>query len=777
MRFNEVVNQIAKSARVLPGQSRFFLGLLLMVATFLAYWPALHGGLLWDDDSYISANPTLRSWRGLWEIWFKPGATCQYYPLSFSLFWAGYHLWGLNPLGYHVLNVTLHGLVAVLLWQVLERLKVRGAWLAGAIFALHPVCVMSVAWMTELKNTLSAALALGAGWAYVRFAGLGVYEAGHGGIDGRRQNAAGADWRYGALSLGLFLLAMFAKTAVSFLPLTLLLVAWWQRKRLNWREAVPLLLMLALVVAMGEMTFYIERLYGAVGMGFNLGWWERVLVSGRSFWFYLGKLFFPFRLTFVYERWSVDSRVWWQYLYPAAVAGLFVLLWRLRRVIGRGPFAAMLHFYISTAMLILITVLYMTRYTFVSDHWQYFGCLSVMTLTAAGITAGLDRLAGRSRLLKPALVGILLLVLGLSTRHQCGMYTDIETLWRTTIANNPNAFLARNNLGNILASQGKTSEAVAQFHRAIEIKPDYAEAYYNLALVLDRQGRPDEAIANYRKALEINSDFVVAHNNLGTALFKQGRMDEAAECYRRALKIDPDFGEAHSNMGILLTKQGRTDEAVAEYRKAIELNPNRAELYNNLGNLLATQGRPDEAIGQFQKALAVEPDYTGAHYNLANICFAQRQWDEAIEHYQQALKQMPDSIQVHNQLGLALLRRDKFAAAIAQFQKVLELDPRYITAQNNLAWLLATCPDNSLRNGQKAVELAQQAVQLSGGDSPEILDTLAAAYAEAERFTEAVKTARQALALSATQNKKSLAEVIQNQLKLFETHSPYHEKP
>ena len=730
---------------------------------------------MWDDDSYISANPTLQSWRGLWEIWFKPGATCQYYPLSFSLFWVGYHLWGLNPLGYHMLNVMLHGLVAVLLWQVLERLKVRGAWLAGAIFALHPVCVMSVAWMTELKNTLSAALALGAGWAYVRFAGLGVYEAGHGGIDGRRQNVVGADWRYGALSLGLFLLAMFAKTAVSFLPLTLLLVAWWQRKRLGGREAVPLLLMLALVVAMGKMTFYVERLYGAVGTGFHLGWWERVLVSGRSFWFYLGKLFFPFRLTFVYERWPVDSRVWWQYLYPAAVVGLFVLLWRLRRVIGRGPFAAMLHFYISTAMLILITVLYMTRYTFVSDHWQYFGCLSVITLAAAGITAGLDRLAGRSQLLKPALVGILLLVLGLSTRHQCGMYTDMETLWQTTIANNPDAFLARNNLGNLLAAQGKIPEAIAQFHRAIEIKPDYAEAYYNLAIVLDRQGKRNEAIGDYQKALEFNPDFVVAHNNLGTALFKQGRLDEAVECYRRALKIDPGFGEAHNNLGILLTKQGRTDEAVAEYRKAIELNPNRAELYNNLGNLLATQGRPDEAIGQFQKALAVDPDYTEAHFNLANLFLAQGRWDEAIEHYQQALKQMPDSVHAHYQLGLALQSRGQFAAAVAQFQKVLELDPRHVTALNNLAWIWATCPDNSLRNGPKALAEAEQAVQLSGGNSPEILDTLAAAYAVAGRYPEAVATARRALSLAAIQNNQPLAGALQTQLKLFEANTPFHE--
>jgi superkiller protein 3 len=229
-------------------------------------------------------------------------------------------------------------------------------------------------------------------------------------------------------------------------------------------------------------------------------------------------------------------------------------------------------------------------------------------------------------------------------------------------------------------------------------------------------------------------------------------------------------------LGILLTKQGRIAEAIEQYRKAIELNPNRAEFYNNLGNLLAKQNQTDEAIEQFQKALEVEPDYAKAHYNLANILTAQGRWDEAIEHYQRALKQMPDSTHAHYQLGLALQSRGKFTAAIAQFQKVLELDPRHVTAQNNLAWLLATCPDNSVRNGQKAVAVAQQAVQLSGGNSPEILDTLAAAYAEAGRFPEAVETAQRASDLSAAQNKKPLAEVIQNQLKLYEANSPYHEK-
>jgi tetratricopeptide (TPR) repeat protein len=302
-------------------------------------------------------------------------------------------------------------------------------------------------------------------------------------------------------------------------------------------------------------------------------------------------------------------------------------------------------------------------------------------------------------------------------------------------------------------------------------------AHNNLGYVLVAQGRPAEAIKHYEKALAINPNYAEVINNLGTALLDEGRLDDAAKYYHRAIEIYPDFAEAYNNLGILLTRQGETAEAIEQYRKAIALKPDREEFYNNLGNLLAKQNQTGEAIEQFQKAIEVAPDNAKVRINLANILTAQGRWNEAIEQYQQALKQMPDSIHAHNQLGLLLQKRGEFKAAIAQFQKVLELDPRHVTAYNNLAWLLATCPENSSRDGKKAVDLAQQAVQLSVGNSPEILDTLAAAYAEAGRFPKAIETARQALDLSTAQNNKPLAEVIQNQILLFEANSPYREKP
>ncbi len=374
-------------------QSPWLLGLLIFLATLLAYQPALHGGFIWDDDSHISVDPALRSSAGLRAIWTAPGTTMQYYPLSFTVWWIDYHLSGnfqpgrLSPAKYFFFM----RLVSVLLWQIWLGCEVPGAWLAGAIFALHPVNVMSVAWMTELKNTLSSSLALTSAWAYLRFAGLGVY------APGSDNNSKSKAWRFYFLSLVLFLMAMCAKTAVSFLPASLLLVVWWQRNRLHWRDVWPLLPMIAIVVLMGQVTFYVEHHSGgATGQQFNIDWIHRVLISGRSFWFYLGKLFFPRQLTFIYPRWNVDPGVWWQWLFPLATAGALMGVWLLRKRIGKGFFAAMLHFYIGTSFLIFIVVLFMTQFSFVSDHWQYFGCMSVIALLAAGITTAFGLIGSKN---------------------------------------------------------------------------------------------------------------------------------------------------------------------------------------------------------------------------------------------------------------------------------------------------------------------------------------------------------------------------------------------
>ena len=642
------------------------LALLLMVTVVVVYWPALHGDFIWDDDKYVSANEMLRSWGSLWDIWFKPHATGQYYPLTFTVFSLGYHLWGLNPLGFHLLTVLFHGLVAVLLWHVLKRLEVRAAWLAGAIFAMHPVNVMSVAWMTELKNTLSGSLMLGAVWAYLRFSGLGVYE-----TTARPR----ADWRYGVLSLALFQLAMFAKTAVSFLPVTLLLLVWWKRERIVWRDVWLLLLMLGIAVGMGQLTIHVEHLQGATGDEFRMNLLNRVLISGRSFWFYLGKLFVPYKLTFIYERWKIDAGAWWQYVYPVATLAALGTLWRLRRRIGKAPFVAMMHFYIATSMLVLIQMLYMMRYSFVTDHWQYFGCMSVIAMAAVGIVTAFDFVKQGRLPLTRAFCGALLLVLGVLTWRQCGMYADVETLWRTTIARNPDAFLAYNNLGYILLQKGRVDEATNQFQKALEIQPDYDMAHNNLGYVFLQKGQVDEAIAHYQKILESHPDNPSAHYNLGIALVQKGQVDEAIAQYQIVLKTHPNDPNAHYNLGIALVQKGRVDEAIAHYQRALEIQPDDPKVYNNLGIAFAQKGLADKAIAQFRKAVEIQPEDSKACNNLGNALFRNGRLDESIVQFRKAVEIQPDYTDARHNLGLALAQKGLVDEAIAQFKEVLRFKP------------------------------------------------------------------------------------------------------
>jgi len=618
--------------------------LAILAATVLVYTPALGGAFLWDDNTCISENDCLRTWRGLGQIWFQFGATEQYYPLTFSVWWLEYHLWGLHTLGYHLVNVLLHGVAAVLLWRVLAALRMRGALLAGAIFALHPVNVMSVAWMTELKNTLSGSLALGAGWAYVRFAGLGIYE--KAGLAGK------PEWRWYVLALALFQLAMLAKTAVSFLPVTLLLILWWQRKHVRVRDVGWLIPMAAISVGMGLMTIYVEQHFGrAFGADFQLGFWERMLVSGRSFWFYLGKLLFPYPLTFIYERWTIDTGAWWQYLYPLAMLGLLAGLWLARGRVGKGVWVAFMHFYLTTSMLVLIVVLYMMRYSFVSDHWQYFGSMGMIGLLAAAITAGLARFGLEGKPWGVVLKLGLLLVLGMMSWQRSWVYENLETLWIDTLDKNPNCWLANNNLGVEFLQTGRVDESMPKFQKAMDINPRYAEAY----------------------------------NNMGMALFNKGQMDEAMAEFQKAVDINPRYDDAHNGIGMVLFKQGKLDEAMVEFQKALEINPESPRAASNLGAAFFQKGRMDDAIALFQSSLEINPEIESTHFDLGRALMAEGRVDEAITEYRRALELSPDYVKAHNFLGEALLKKGEVAEAVFQFQEALHLDPEYRKAQDNLA--------------------------------------------------------------------------------------------
>jgi len=538
------------------------------VVTMLAYQPAWHGGLLWDDDANI-ASPELRSLDGLRRIWFEPRATQQYYPLLYTSYWLQQRFWGDSPTGYHLVNLLLHIGCAVLVLKILRLLRIPGAELATIVFALHPVNVETVAWITERKNTLSGVFGLAATLWYLKF------------DEGRSRRSY-------ALALGLFLLGLLSKTAIVTLPLALLVIFWWKRDTISWRrDVVPLIPFFFLSAAAGLMTSWVE--YGNIGykastLAFSPV--DRCLIAGRAFWFQLGKVLWPSNLMFVYPRWEINAAVGWQYLFPLAVLGLLGILWSLRRW-SRAPLAGVLVYIFLLLPSLGFLNIYFFFYSFVSDHWQYLACLGIITPCASGIVLLAGQLKSWQVWLERGTTLLLAGVLFLLTWQQSRMYTNVETLYRTTIARNPACWMAYNNLGNILYQANRIPEAMDLFKQALRIKP--AVAHYSLGNALALTGRTSEAIDQYKQALRINPDFAEVHNNLGNALFLTGRTSEAIDQYKQALRTNPNYADAHNNLGAVLGQMGRISEAIEQVKAALRIQPNFIHAQDNLIKLEGLQ--------------------------------------------------------------------------------------------------------------------------------------------------------------------------------------------
>ena len=576
----------------------WFFCLVLAVVTMLAYHPAWHGGVLWDDDAHIG-GPELRTLDGLRRIWFVPRTTQQYYPLLHTSYWLQQKLWGDSITGYHIVNLLLHIGCVVLVLRIVRFLRIPGAELAATIFALHPVNVETVAWIAERKNTLSGVFALAATLWYLRF-------------DENRSR------RSYALALGLFLLGLLSKTAIVTLPLALLVIFWWKRGAISWRhDVVPLIPFFFFSAAAGLMTRWVE--YGNIGYRarmLDLSLLDRCLIAGRAFWFYLWKLLWPSNLMFVYPRWEISAAVPWQYIFPLAVLVLLGILWSLRRW-SRTPLAGVLVYMVLLLPSLGFANIYFFLYSFVADHWQYLACLGIITPCASGIVLLATRLKSGYAWLEPGVTLVIGGVLFLLTWQQSRMYNNAETLYRTTIAHNPACWLAYDHLVDILYQANRIPEAMNLFKDELRIKP--AVAHYSLGNALLRKGRTSEAIDQFTEALRINPDYAEAHNNLGYALLVTGRTSAAIEQCREALRIDPTYAHAHNNLGNALAQTGRASEAIEHYKQTLRMNPNSADAHSDLGAALALMGRISEAIEELKAAVRINPNNIDARNNLIYV--------------------------------------------------------------------------------------------------------------------------------------------------------------
>ncbi len=739
----------------------------LLLAILAAYAPAWHGGMLWDDDGHITP-PGMRSLAGLGRIWLDPSATQQYYPVVHSVFWLQHRLWGDAMLGYHLLNLLLHALAAFLVALILQRLSVSGAWLAAVIFALHPVHVESVAWVSELKNTLSGVFYLWAVLTYLKF-------------DNTR------DWHRYAGALALFALALLSKTVTATLPAALLVVFWWRRARLEWRrDVLPLAPFFALAAAGGLLTTYVEwALIGAQGAEFQFTLIERFLIAGRAIWFYLGKLLWPANLMFNYPRWLVSQAVWWQYVYPLGVIVVLAGFWLMRRR-SRGPLAALLLFIGTLFPALGFINVYPFQFSFVADHFQYLASIAVIAPISA-ILAGLVR---RWRVpARPAGAALTVLaggLMGVLAWGQSRQYADAGTLYRATIARNPASWLAYNNLGTLEAAT-HPEEAISHFNRALQIKPhnpdalnnlgsvlrglgrleeaeirlreavrldpDYFEARYNLGITLQKLGRP-EALNQLEAAVRRNPNFADAHFALGNALKAVGRIEEARNQYQQALQLRPDYADAHYNLGMISLELGQPG-AESHFQQAVQLKPDFPEARNSLGNVLQAMDRHDEAMTQYREAIRLKPDFADAHYNLGNLWQKLGRSEEAIAEYREALKRQPGFAEAYNSLGFALTGTGNVGEAIACFREAVNLRPDYADAFFNLGNAL-------LETGRlgDAVPQYQQALRSKPGDA-DAHNNLGAALEGLGRLNEAAVQYREALRLNpdSTHARANLARV------------------
>jgi protein O-mannosyl-transferase len=730
-------------------------GLFLIAFVLIAYARVWHAGFIWDDESHLTQNPCIVGPLGLKDIWTSTRAV--YYPLVLTTFWTLHKFVGLNPSPYHILNVFLHAGSAVLLWRVLRQLDVGGAWFGAALWAVHPVMVQSVAWVTELKNTQSCLFYLLSIFCFLNWEScsrrpMDDARASHSeaatGKRGKEMKFEAAEtdsrvhrWRF-SWALLFFVMAIASKPSTVMLPGVLALCIWWRRGQIQSRNLMTLIPFILISALASVWTIWEQKFHaGASGPEWAQTWPERLIIASRALWFYLGKLAWPHPLIFIYPRWEISPSQMIAYLpLLAGLAGM-VVLWLTHGKWRRPVSFAAAYFVISLFPVLGFFNVYFFRYSFVSDHFQYLASMGPLALAGAGVTQGIAA-AGWKWFLRPAVCGLLLLVLGVLTWCQSAIYHDTVTLYTGTLEKNPGCWMAHYNLAIALRAKGETDQAVAHYRQAAAIRPEYVEAHYNLARLLVEKGEFEDAITHYEKVLTINPDDADAHNNFGSTLFQIGRVDEAVVHFQKALAIQPDYADASCNLANALLSKGDIDGAIVHYMACLALSPTQADAQYNLASALFRKGRTDEAIVHYKKTLELQPGNANAHANL----------------------------------GSALLEKGRPQDAIAQYREALALAPENIAAQSNLAWLLATSSDPSLRNGLEAVLLAETASRLSGGNRPLILRILAAAYAETGRFADAIETAQQALRLAGAGDNTILVNALRKEIALYQSGLPYHKE-
>jgi protein O-mannosyl-transferase len=679
----------------------------LIAIVILTYLPSFGNQFIWDDNDYVTDNTTLKSIGGLRDIWFQPSSTPQYYPVVFTSFWIEYQLWGSNALGYHVVNVLIHALNAVLVFSLLSRLKIPGAWIAAAFFGIHPVHVESVAWITERKNLVSGAFYLFAALVYLPL------------IENHPKRLKHFHIRYW-LSFFLFVAALLSKSVTASLPAAILLIQFWLQAKLTFRDLLRLTPFFVAGSVAGIHTAWLEiTKVGANVPDLDWTFLERLQIAGRVPWFYLGKLLIPQPLCFIYPRWAVDVARPELWCGTVASVSLIIGLYGFRHRIGIGPLLATLYFGGTLFPVLGFARVYPMRFSIVADHFQYLASLGPIALFGAFVVFCLRRFPEKRMLLDFFVVPTLVLACVLLSWLQQFDYENESVLWANTYRKNPDCYLALVKLGTQVWSQGDLIQADDLLRRAVKLAPNYEIGWHNLGGLLREKGDINASIDAFQQAIRVTPDFYPSHLGLAQIMEDRGALDLALQYARSAVAVDLHSPDSYSNLGRILARMGKTAEAIATFHTALDRDRHHVETWLNLAGLLAMSGQYEQSVQTLKQILHFDANNELAIRSLSDVAFKYQDYRESLKWCRQLLALQPKDLSM-------LLRMVK---------------------------ILACAAESNLRDPKLALEISAQLDQKQWNRSAEIVEAHAEALAANREFESAITCMEEVLKL--TENSSS----------------------
>lgn len=637
-------------------------GLVLAGLGLWVFSPAWTGGWVWDDTAEILRNGPIRSsWHAIGGMWTAPSGA-DYFPLKETVQWIEWHLWGDAAVGYHLVSLSLHLLSAFLFWRLLVGLRVPFAWTAAVFFTVHPMVVESVAWIAELKNTLSLPFLLVAALAYMA-------------SDERRDRPNGAWKGVYALSLLAFLASILAKSSGVMFPFVILIYGWFRHGRITPRAILATVPFAAMSGAVGVATIWFQEhraISGVVAPMGGVG--ERLAIAGHALVFYFVKAILPWPISPVYPGWKAGVSFLsdaWPWL---AILAVGVLLWSCRAGWGRGAILASGWFVLNLVPVLGFIRMSFARLSPVSDHFAYIALLGLVGGLAGALGCLTQALGQRGpRLALGCAVALILGVFAWESRELSANYRDDRTFWTFASRQNPEAWAPRNNLGLIDLAAGRFPEAAAQFEAVLRSGEQQAEVFNNLGTTYTRLGRYDEAAAEFEAALRLQPGYPVAEANLGNVLAQTRQYDQAVAHYRRSLELKPDVADVHTRLGMAYLLTDHPNEAAPEFAEAIRLDPSAAEPRYRLATLLANAGQLAEAIARFQETIAIDSTRGDAYAGLGLALTLSQRAREALEPLRRAVALQPQSAEARAYLGFALFRLGSLSEAIDAYRSAIKI--------------------------------------------------------------------------------------------------------